>query len=292
VAIRWSFHCAARVGVAPWGGALSIHYGKSALDLLGSASWPEREDLSIELLKLLGAAQAGGSTIAECRVTASRIDPSDDHSWYREWKSIADVNRERGNAALREGHVLTAKSNWLRAVNYYRTAAFPFDRDDSHCRGAIDSMRQCARDYLQCCDPRGEVLLIPWPGGYPLEAYFLPAAETARPSPAIICMGEPGERKEEFLHKVARYASERGIALAVGVADCVPVFIAHPSGIVALVHSGWRGTAGRILERGVEVLKRAALVRSSRKLSVRDWPAARSRMKSRDTKGVRLNCTW
>jgi len=213
VAIRWSSHCAARVGVAPWGGALSIHYGKSALDLLGSASWPEREDLSIELLKLLGAAQAGGSTIAECRVTASRIDPSDDHSWYREWKSIADVNRERGNAALREGHVLTAKSNWLRAVNYYRTAAFPFDRDDSHCRGAIDSMRQCARDYLQCCDPRGEVLLIPWPGGYPLEAYFLPAAETARPSPAIICMGEPGERKEEFLHKVARYASERGIAL-------------------------------------------------------------------------------
>src|ERR1700756_5255765 len=98
--------------------------------------------------------------------------PSDDHSWYREWKRIADTNRERGNAALREGHVLTAKSNWLRAINYYQSAAFPFDRDDGHCRGAIASMRQCARDYLQHCDPRGEVLLIPWPGGYPLEALF------------------------------------------------------------------------------------------------------------------------
>jgi dienelactone hydrolase len=206
-------HGAVPIGIAPVGEVLDIHCGDSEPDLLGWTFWPEREDLSVELLKLISAAQSGGSTVAECRVAASRIDPSDDHSWYREWKRIADTNRERGNAALREGHVLTAKSNWLRAINYYQSAAFPFDRDDSHCRCAIGSMRQCARDYLQYCRPRGEVVLIPWPGGYPLEAYFLPAAEAARPSPAIICMGEPGQRKEEYLHKVARYARERGMSL-------------------------------------------------------------------------------
>jgi YfiH family protein len=43
----------------------------------------------------------------------------------------------------------------------------------------------------------------------------------------------------------------RGTGLAVTVADCVPVFIAHPSGIVALLHSGWRGTAARIVEHGI-----------------------------------------
>jgi YfiH family protein len=48
--------------------------------------------------------------------------------------------------------------------------------------------------------------------------------------------------------------SERGTALAVTVADCVPVFIAHPAGAVAMLHSGWRGTAGRIVERGIEAL--------------------------------------
>jgi len=47
-------------------------------------------------------------------------------------------------------------------------------------------------------------------------------------------------------------APARGLALAVGVADCVPVFIAHPSGVVGLLHSGWRGTAARIVERGIE----------------------------------------
>jgi dienelactone hydrolase len=42
----------------------------------------------------------------------------------------------------------------------------------------------------------------------------VPAAEaSARPSPAIVCVGEPGHRKEEFLCKVARYARERGMSL-------------------------------------------------------------------------------
>lgn len=50
--------------------------------------------------------------------------------------------------------------------------------------------------------------------------------------------------------------AERGTALAVTVADCVPVFIAHPSGAVALLHSGWRGTAARIIDEGIEALAR------------------------------------
>ena len=54
-------------------------------------------------------------------------------------------------------------------------------------------------------------------------------------------------------------APERGTALAITVADCVPVFVAHPSGACALLHAGWRGTAARILDRGVAELVRAGL---------------------------------
>ena len=42
---------------------------------------------------------------------------------------------------------------------------------------------------------------------------FLPPPDLGRPTPAIICIGEPGQRKEEYLHKVARYAADRGMAL-------------------------------------------------------------------------------
>jgi YfiH family protein len=52
-------------------------------------------------------------------------------------------------------------------------------------------------------------------------------------------------------------AIERGTGLAVTIADCVPIFIAHQSGSVALLHSGWRGTAARIIDEGIAVLTRA-----------------------------------
>jgi hypothetical protein len=42
-------------------------------------------------------------------------------------------------------------------------------------------------------------------------------------------------------------------AMAVSAADCVPVFIAHPSGAIAALHSGWRGTAARITERAIRL---------------------------------------
>ena len=41
-------------------------------------------------------------------------------------------------------------------------------------------------------------------------------------------------------------AAARGTAMAVTVADCVPVFLAHASGAAAALHSGWRGTAAGI----------------------------------------------
>jgi YfiH family protein len=43
-----------------------------------------------------------------------------------------------------------------------------------------------------------------------------------------------------------------GGAAAVTIADCVPIFLAHPSGVVAAVHAGWRGTAGGILAETVK----------------------------------------
>ena len=49
-------------------------------------------------------------------------------------------------------------------------------------------------------------------------------------------------------------SSAPATAMAVTIADCVPVFIAHPSGIGAVLHSGWRGTVARITEAAVRRL--------------------------------------
>jgi YfiH family protein len=54
-------------------------------------------------------------------------------------------------------------------------------------------------------------------------------------------------------------SAERGTAMAVTVADCVPVFLAHPSGALAVLHSGWRGTAARITEVAVQLFESLGL---------------------------------
>jgi YfiH family protein len=48
-----------------------------------------------------------------------------------------------------------------------------------------------------------------------------------------------------------------GILLTVTVADCIPVYLLVPRRGVALLHAGWRGTAGGILRAGVARLKDA-----------------------------------
>jgi hypothetical protein len=57
-----------------------------------------------------------------------------------------------------------------------------------------------------------------------------------------------------------------GVACVVTVADCVPVFIAHPSGAVALVHAGWRGTAAKIVPKAIARLAERGLAAADLKI--------------------------
>lgn len=49
-------------------------------------------------------------------------------------------------------------------------------------------------------------------------------------------------------------APHGGVGMAVTIADCTPVFLAHPGGAIGILHAGWRGTAAGIVEAGVRAL--------------------------------------
>ncbi len=176
--------------------------------------WLDNDEFSAQFLKLLAAAQEGGSMVSECLQVASRIDPHDRaSSWHREWHRIANQNADRANAALERGLTLTARSNWLRAINYYQAATFVLEAADTKRLDAVEAMRSCARSFVAHSTPAGEVVDIPWLQDHALEGYFLPAPSVSGRAPVVVCMGEPGHRKEELLFKVARHVRERGIAL-------------------------------------------------------------------------------
>ena len=121
----------------------------------GWICWPEREDLSLEFMRLLAAAQEGGSTVSECWLTASRVDFTDDDSWYREWSKTADANNDRGFAAFAKGNLVTARRNWLRALNYYSAAAYPFDLAPDKQRAAVLMHKYEEMEYSQIAGALG-----------------------------------------------------------------------------------------------------------------------------------------
>ena len=52
-------------------------------------------------------------------------------------------------------------------------------------------------------------------------------------------------------------SNERGLVLAVMVADCVPILIGDPArGAAAAIHAGWRGTSARVAQTAVETMQR------------------------------------
>jgi len=52
-------------------------------------------------------------------------------------------------------------------------------------------------------------------------------------------------------------SNESGLALAVMVADCVPILLVDPPrGAAAAVHAGWRGTCARVVLAAVETMQR------------------------------------
>jgi dienelactone hydrolase len=174
--------------------------------------WPGHEDYSFQFMRVLGAAQVGGSTVSECLLAASAIDPASEDSWYQQWMRTADRNRKRGDIALAGGHISTALSNWLRAANYYRTAQAFLGDGDARKAPMVDQMVACSQLYLRHTTPVGEVIDLAWSDGHRLQGYFLPAPGRSR-RPAVVCIGASDQYKEEHLYRMPRYAHERGLSL-------------------------------------------------------------------------------
>lgn len=71
---------------------------------------------------------------------------------------------------------------------------------------------------------------------------------------ARVIVHEPGWQGWLRCTEADGHAALVPTGMAVTVADCVPVFIAHPGGSAAILHSGWRGTAARIVEVAIDAM--------------------------------------
>ena len=184
----------------------------------GWVHWPEHEEKSFNFVRVLASAPEGACTVGEAFLAGSRIDPADDESWHVEWTKIADVSLARAEQALADGHRETARANFLRAANYYRSAEYFMPHTDAAGRtdpnrlAAFDKVEAASHQYLTLMKPAGEIVRIPFEDSY-LDAYFVRSPYAVAPYPVVICFGGSDEYKDELLHEMPRHAFPRGLSL-------------------------------------------------------------------------------
>jgi pimeloyl-ACP methyl ester carboxylesterase len=79
---------------------------------------------SFQTLRALGYAVSGGADVGEVLKTAYSIKEGDDESWYREWMKTAKQREKAGDDFLARGRKISARQEFFKASNYYRTAEF------------------------------------------------------------------------------------------------------------------------------------------------------------------------
>ena len=96
------------------------------------------------LLRTLADTYYKGADIGECLSTAYRIKEGDFESWYEEWIRTAKRVHSYAEDSATNGHATSAREAYLRATNYYRTAAFFLvDSKDQRLPSAIDKSKDC-----------------------------------------------------------------------------------------------------------------------------------------------------
>lgn len=177
----------------------------------GWKQWPADEEFSSQFVRILAAAQDGASTVGECFQAAGNIVAGDRESWRRAWLVPALRNAKRAETAEAAGHRATARANWIRAANYFRSAEFFLDPADRRRLPTFHRIEQCSGRALALFDVPGEEVRIPYADTH-LHGYFLPV-EAGRTSPAVIAFGGLDEFKDELIQEMEHYARRRGLSL-------------------------------------------------------------------------------
>jgi dienelactone hydrolase len=171
----------------------------------------EDELLDAHLLRVIGSSPYGGADIGECLATAARIDETDPESWYAQWTatgdSVAALAEQEAGAGRRE----SARTAFLRASSYHRTAGLMAFGTPLDPRLAASNARQTElfRQAGELLDVPLEPLEIPYQTGS-LPGYFLRAGSDSRPRATVILTGGYDGTCEELYFSNGAAALARG----------------------------------------------------------------------------------
>ncbi len=192
--------------------------------------FPDDAQFWFETLRMFGADEYGGASFGEVLATSARIKAGDYDSWHAAWNEIADRLAAEADVQLAKGAAVSARDNYLRASNYYRSSEFFLHATpkDPRVARAYERSVACYKAAAKLYDPPIEPVEIPYEGTT-LPGYFHRVDGSARRRPLLILHTGFDGSAEEMHWSGARAAVERGYNVLVfdGPGQCgTPIALA------------------------------------------------------------------
>jgi pimeloyl-ACP methyl ester carboxylesterase len=171
------------------------------------------DEFDYQLIRAMGVADYGGSTVGECLAVASEITDGSPRSWALAFERLARRVEERGRECLQNGHRVSARDHLLRASTYYRTAEYYTGAEDGASNQVGERSQSCFADGVALGDPPVERIDVPYEDSA-LPGYLVrPAAprqgERSR-SPLLIGVGGFDSSAEELYFHLGAPGAARG----------------------------------------------------------------------------------
>lgn len=166
---------------------------------------------SFQALRAVSVSVSGGADIGECLMTAYRIKEGDDESWYREWLKTAEQREKAGDEFLSKKHTISARQEYFRASNYYRTAEFflHVNPEDPRILKTWRKSRQCFIKAAKLSDTPIIPVEIPFEGTT-LPGYLCLVDNSGVKRPLLIIQTGFDGTAEELYFQNAYFALKRG----------------------------------------------------------------------------------
>ncbi len=169
------------------------------------------DEFNYQLIRALGVADYGGSTVGECLAVAAEITDGSPESWALAFERLADRVEGRGRACLGRGRKVSGRDHLLRASTYHRTAEYYADGVEGRSLGMGERSRACFADAAVLFEPPIELVDVPFEGGT-LPGYLIRPAGVpgGRPLSTLIGVGGFDSSAEELYFHLGAPGAERG----------------------------------------------------------------------------------
>ncbi len=191
--------------------ALLLFASLPAVDLRAMDFVFKDNQYSFQALRAVSYAVSGGADIGEVLSTLYRIKEGDDESWYREWMKTAEQRHEAGDAFLSRDRRISARQEFFKASNYYRTAEFFLHTrpDDPRIVTVSRKGRDAFRKGAALADHPIATVEIPFEGTS-LPGYLCLVDGSGKKRPLLIVQTGFDGTGEELYFAAAHFAVRRG----------------------------------------------------------------------------------